>query len=119
MRFIPTRFHAPLDYIVGAALIAAPLLLDYKHGAATAVSIILGVLLIFLTATTSSSTSLVNQVSLAAHIILDYVLVAILIASPFLFGFSDEAAPTAFFIVAAVVALLVTLATRWLPERGT
>ena len=24
MRFIPTKFHAPLDYIVGAALIAAP-----------------------------------------------------------------------------------------------
>jgi hypothetical protein len=24
MRFIPTKFHAPLDYIVGVALIAAP-----------------------------------------------------------------------------------------------
>jgi hypothetical protein len=24
MRFIPTKFHAPLDYIVGALLIAAP-----------------------------------------------------------------------------------------------
>jgi hypothetical protein len=24
MRFIPTRFHAPLDYVAGAALIAAP-----------------------------------------------------------------------------------------------
>jgi hypothetical protein len=23
MRFIPTKFHAPLDYIVGVALIAA------------------------------------------------------------------------------------------------
>ena len=24
MRFIPTKLHAPLDYIVGVALIAAP-----------------------------------------------------------------------------------------------
>ena len=24
MRFIPTKFHAPLDYVVAAALIAAP-----------------------------------------------------------------------------------------------
>ena len=43
MRFIPTRFHAPLDYIVGAVLIAAPWIFQFSEsGAATAVSIVLG-----------------------------------------------------------------------------
>ena len=38
MRFIPTRFHAPLDYIVGAALIAAPWIFQFsEHTAATVV----------------------------------------------------------------------------------
>ena len=38
MRFIPTKFHAPLDYIVGAALIAAPWIFQFsEHTAATVV----------------------------------------------------------------------------------
>ena len=30
MRFIPTRFHAPLDYIVGVVLIAAPWIFQFS-----------------------------------------------------------------------------------------
>jgi chemotaxis protein CheD len=42
MRFIPTKFHAPLDYIVGAALIAAPWIFQFsEHTAATIVPIVL------------------------------------------------------------------------------
>ena len=36
-----------------------------------------------------------------------------LIAAPFLFGFSDESAPTAFFIVLGVAHLLITIGTRF------
>jgi hypothetical protein len=47
MRFIPTKFHAPLDYIVGAALIAAPWIFQFsEHTAATVVPIVLGIGLI-------------------------------------------------------------------------
>jgi len=42
---------------------------------------------------------------------------AVLIAGPFLFGFSDEGAPTAVFIVGGVLAVLITIATRFLPSR--
>jgi hypothetical protein len=31
MRFIPTKFHAPLDYIVGAELIAAPWIFQFSE----------------------------------------------------------------------------------------
>jgi hypothetical protein len=120
---IPAFVHGIYEYIGAIALIALPLLVPYHSGAATAVSIVLGVLVLFLTATTSSSTSLINQVPLAAHIILDYVLAALLIASPFLFGFSDKSTPTAIFIAAGVLHLLVSIATRYRrdehPKRGT
>lgn len=120
---IPAFVHGIYEYLAGAALVALPLLLNYKSGAATAVSIILGILLIFLTATTCSTTSLVNQIPKPAHIILDYVLVAILVASPFLFGFSSESTPTAIFIGGGVLHLLVSIGTRYRkdeePQRGT
>jgi hypothetical protein len=41
-----------------------------------------------------------------------------MIAAPFLFGFSREGAPTAFFIVLGVVHLLVTIGTRFRPAQG-
>jgi VIT1/CCC1 family predicted Fe2+/Mn2+ transporter len=120
---IPAFVHGLWEYIAGVALIAAPLVLGYDSGSATAASIVLGVLLIFLTATTSSSTSLVNQIPLPVHILLDYALAAILIASPFLFGFSDESTPTAVFIAGGVFHLLFSIGTRYRkedhPERGT
>jgi hypothetical protein len=46
-------------------------------------------------------------------VILDYALALILIASPFLFGFSGDGTATAFFIVLGVVHLLLTIATRF------
>jgi VIT1/CCC1 family predicted Fe2+/Mn2+ transporter len=120
---IPAFIHGLWEYIAGIALIAAPLVLNYKSGSATAASIVLGVLLIFLTATTSSSTSLVNQIPLPVHILLDYALAAVLIASPFLFGFSSESKPTAVFIAGGVFHLLFSIGTRYRkedhPKRGT
>ena len=113
---VPAFVHGLYEYLAGALLIAAPLLLDYDSGAATAVSIVLGVLVLFLTATTNWTTSLVNQVSLPAHIILDYAIVAVLIGSPFLFGFSGETTPTAIFIAGGVLHLLVSIGTRYRKE---
>jgi VIT1/CCC1 family predicted Fe2+/Mn2+ transporter len=114
---VPAFVHGLYEYLAGALLIAAPLLIGYDHGAATAVSIVLGVLVVFLAATTDVSTSLVNQISLPAHIALDYVLVAVLIGSPFLFGFSDETAPTGIFIAGGVLHLLVSIGTRYRKEE--
>jgi hypothetical protein len=115
---VPAFLHGLYEYLGGGLLIALPFLIDYDSGAATAVSIVLGVLVIFLAATTDSTMSLVDQISLPAHIALDYVLVVILIASPFLFGFSGESAPTAVFIVAGVLHLLVSIGTRYRKEQA-
>jgi hypothetical protein len=58
----------------------------------------------------------VNQVPLPVHILLDYVLAVVLIASPFVFGFSDETEPTVVFIAGGVIHLLISIATRYRKE---
>jgi VIT1/CCC1 family predicted Fe2+/Mn2+ transporter len=119
---IPDFVHSLIEYIAGVALIAAPLLLDYHSGAAKAVSIVLGVLVLFLVATTTSTMSLINQVPLSMHIVFDYVIAAVMIASPFLFSFSGESTPTAVFLAGGVVWLLLSIGTRYrkeeAPKRG-
>jgi hypothetical protein len=120
---VPAFVHSLIEYIAGVALIAAPLLLNYDSGAAKAASIILGVLVLFLVATTTSTMSLINQVPLSMHIVFDYVIAAVMIAAPFLFGFSGESTPTGVFIAGGVVWLLLSIGTRYRkedhPERGT
>ena len=113
-----SRFlHGTIEYVVGVLLIAAPFLFAFDSNAAVAVSVVAGVLLIAIAASTEGPTSLINSLPLAVHLLLDLALSAVLIAAPFLFGFSDESSPTAFFLVLGVLHLLVTIGTRFKPER--
>lgn len=109
----PAFLHGVAEYIGGALFIALPLLLAYDSGAATAVSIVIGVVMIAVAASTDWGLSLNNQIPKAAHFAIDLILAAVLIASPFLFGFSDESTPTAIFIAAGVLHLLLTIGTRF------
>src|SRR3954469_19235162 len=109
----PAFLHGIYEYLAGALFIALPLLLGYDSGAAKAVSIIIGVLLIGVAASTDWTLSLNNQIPKPAHFALDWVLAGVLIASPFLFGFSDESTPTAIFIAAGVLHILLTIGTRF------
>ena len=110
---IPLFVHGAVEYLAGALFIAAPFLLTFDSGAATALSIVVGVAVIAVAASTDGPTSLIDQIPRSAHVALDYVLAALLIAMPFLAGFSDESTPTAFFIVLGVVHLLLTIGTRF------
>ena len=110
---IPRFVHGFIEYAAAAVLIVAPFVLDFESGGAIAASIIAGVVVLFLAAATEGPTSLINYVPLAAHVVLDYVLAGVLIAMPFVLGFSDETAPTAFFIGLGVLHLLVTIGTRY------
>jgi uncharacterized membrane protein HdeD (DUF308 family) len=93
MRFIPTKFHAPLDYIVGAALIAAPWIFQFsEHKAATVVPIVLGVGLIAYSLFTNYELGVWKVASMAVHNVIDVVAGTVLAASPWLFGFADESA---------------------------
>ena len=110
---IPRFMHGMIEYAAGVLLIASSFLFGFEDGAATALSIIAGVIVLVIAASTEGASSLVDSIPIAVHVLLDYALVAVLVASPFLFGFSDESAPTAFFIVLGVAHLLVTIGTRF------
>jgi len=114
---IPRFLHGFIEYAAGVLLIVAPFLLSFASDAAVALSIVAGVVVIVIAASTEGPTSLINSIPLAAHVLLDFALVAVLIAAPFLFGFSSESTPTAFFIVLGVLHLLVTIGTRFKPSR--
>jgi hypothetical protein len=110
---LPYFLHGVVDYLVAALLIAAPFLFNF-HGSATAVSIVAGVLVLIVAATTAGSkTSLVNSLPLGIHILFDFAGSILLIAVPFIFSFSSQTNPTAFFIVLGVVSLLLDIATRF------
>ncbi len=106
--------HGIIEYCAAVLLIAAPFIFGFSdEGAATAASIVIGVVVIFVAATTAGPTSIINSLPVSVHVLLDYGLAAVLIASPFLFGFSGETNPTVFFIALGVAHLLVTIATRF------
>ena len=112
---IPLFAHGLIEYGAGVLLVVAPFLLAFDSGAATAIAIAAGVVIIAVAASTDGPTSLVNQIPLPAHVALDYVVVPLFIAMPFLGGFSDETAPTALFVALGVAHLLVTIGTRFRP----
>ena len=114
---IPVSIHGLIEYVAGVAFVVAPFLIDYESDAATAVSIVVGLAILAIAAATDGPTSLVNSIPISAHVVLDYVLAVLLVALPFLAGFSDETEPTAFFIVLGVAHLLITIGTRFRPGK--
>jgi len=110
---IPRFVHGLIEYVAGVVFIGAPFVLVFESAAATAASVVLGVVVLVVAAASAGPTSIVNQIPLAVHVVLDYILAVFLIAAPFLFGFADERAPLAFFIVLGVAHLLITIGTRF------
>lgn len=105
--------HGLLEYVFAGLLIAAPFLFAFDSGAATAVSIVLGVVLLVIAATADTPTGLARSVGASWHALLDVAVAVLLIAAPFLFAFSDDGTATAVFIVAGALWLLVTIGTRY------
>src|SRR3954453_3849928 len=114
---IPRFAHSIIEYLAGVFLIAAPFLFDYDQG--TAVSIVGGVVLIFLAAISEAPLGLIPQIPAATHIAFDYLLALLFVAAPFIFGFSDDTRPTVVFIAGGVAFLLVAVGTRYLKETET
>lgn len=90
MRFIPTKVHGYLDYLMGALLIAAPWLFDFAAGGAeTWVPVILGAGAILYSLMTDYELGVTKGISMRTHLMLDLMSGILLAASPWLFGFAD------------------------------
>lgn len=114
---LPPVIHGGIEYAASALLIVAPFVFGFEDKFATAASIVLGLALLALTATSDLPTGLVRSVPTSLHATADFVLAIVLVAAPFVLGFREEGAPTAMFIALGVAHLLISIATRF-PRRA-
>ena len=78
----------------------------------------LGVATLALEAASDLPTGLAKVIPPSVHAALAFRISGALIASPFLFGFSNEGRAVALFLGLAVLGIVVTIGTRFLPPRA-
>ena len=114
---IPLFLHGLAEYALGVLLIAAPFS-AFDSDTAKVISVLLGAAVIVIAWTTDYPTALFRRLPLDSHIVLDYVLAALLIASPFIFGFTEDGSAVAFFLIVGIGYLALSVMTRFRkPER--
>lgn len=114
MRFIPTRVHGAMDYLVGVLLIAAPWLFMFSgNEAATWTAVLIGAATIVYSTLTNYEMGVAPLISMPTHLGIDGMAGLILIVSPWLFGFADVVwGPH---VVVGVVEVLTALTTHRVP----
>jgi SPW repeat len=116
---IPLNAHAALEPLIALVIAAAPWIFGFSEvDSATIICVVVGVVMLVAGAMTNWRLSLVRLIPLRAHLTTDLMLGAVLILSPFVFGFSDEGGATRFTIIAGVLELMTALATRWDPVEA-
>lgn len=122
-KFIPTKVHGALDYIVAIALIFAPWLFGFSDvgGAAVIVPTLLGVGLILYSLFTKYEWGLIKVLSMPYHLVIDVLASLVLIASPFLFGFYDMNMWNVWVphVVVGIAVILVVIFTQTQPSGET
>lgn len=89
MRFISTRIHGYIDYIVGAVLVLAPFIFGFATGGAEMwVPIVLGLGIIVYSLLTDYELGVFHSIAPRTHLVLDGLVGVVLAVSPWLFGFS-------------------------------
>jgi len=117
IRFVPTWLHGYFDYIGGIVLIAAPFLFGFFSmcGVAVILPIVLGIGLILYSLLTDYERGIpaLKFIPMPVHLILDFIASALLAASPFLFGFSNQA-PNVWLphVVAGVGVIILVLVSQ-------
>lgn len=116
---IPAFVHGVIEYLAAAAFIVAPFVLTFDSGTARAVSIVVGIVILVITASSELPTGLAKVIPVTIHATLDFILGIVLVAAPFLFRFTGDNKATAFFIVLGIAHILITIGTRFLPPRAS
>jgi hypothetical protein len=111
--------HAALELFMAVLLILAPWIFGFSDvEAATAVSIAVGAVMLVAGSLTQWRYSLAKLIPLRTHFMTDMLLGAVLILSPFIFGFADEGGAARFTIIVGVLEILTAMATRWDPAEA-
>lgn len=124
MRFIPTRFHGLIDYIVGVALIAAPWVFgfvpsnDYATwGNETMTPIVLGILVILQALLTNYEWGAYKYIQMPTHLMVDVLVGVFLAASPWFLGYAEYVYGPHLTVGLAVI--VIAMCTKRAPETAT
>jgi hypothetical protein len=91
MRFIPTRVHGYMDYLIGMLLIAAPWVLGFADGGGeTWIPVLLGASVIVYSLLTDYELGATKLIDMKSHLWLDGVGGAFLAISPWVFNFDER-----------------------------
>ena len=103
----------------GVLIIAAPWLFGFSDVSdAKAICIVVGIVMLLAGAMTQWRLFLVKLIPLRMHFGTDLLIAAVLILTPFIFGFSDEGGATRFMIIAGALEAMTALSTRWDPAEA-
>lgn len=117
MRFIPTRFHGILDYIVGVFMITAPWVLDFSdNDAATWTIVIAGVLVLLQTIMTDFEVGLIRRIPMKSHLTMDFILGLALAVSPWVLNFDERVYMP--HLIIGVFSMLASLTTHRVPSHS-
>lgn len=117
MRFIPTRFHGMLDYVVGMLFLLAPWIFSFSDMAlASWVMVVAGIMVLALTVFTDFEVGIIRKTPMKTHLIGDFGLGAILAASPWMFNFAAEIYSP--HLIGGIFAILASLTTHRIPSAS-
>lgn len=116
MRLIPTKAHAAMDYLGGLILLIVPLFWlndPTTPQAAIWTPVAIGALILVQSMITDFELSLANLIPVTGHLAMDALVGAILLISPWVFGFAEIVwIPHVVIGLALIGAALMTETTR-------
>jgi hypothetical protein len=118
MKFLPTKIHGILDYLVGIALILAPMIFSFTDvgGAAVFIPRLLGVVLIIYSLFTNYEWGVFKVLGMPYHLTIDFLASVFLALSPWIFGFhKDKINAWLPHVVVGIVVILVVLVSQTQP----
>lgn len=118
MRLIPTRIHGIIDLVIAGMLIFTPFIFGFAAigGAAVVIPIIFGIVLAFYSELTDDEEGILRVIRMPYHMMLDIVVAASLMLSPYLFDFINQPLNVWLPHVAiGLVLMIVTLITNTVP----
>ena len=126
VRLLPAWLHAVADYAVGLSLIIVAVAVG-GSGKAVGVGVVVGAVVLVVSMLTKYPLGVAKVLPFTVHSAGDYLAAALLIVSPFALDFNDsDAGLTAFYVVAGIAVLAVSLITNyqysdkreWSPNRA-
>src|SRR3954452_3482235 len=113
VRLLPAWFHAIADYAVAATLIVVAAAVGGSNEAVAA-GIVIGVVVLVVSMLTKYPLGVVKVLPFTVHSAGDYLAAALLLGAPWVLNFADgDTGLTAFYVVAGIAVLAVSLVTNY------